>query len=192
MKSRRKLEKFGSIALGVVCIFLAFKLISEISGSPVEAAREQEAAKGPSGASNKTAKTADKLASTDPNLDLQALKKYVARPLPGNLRDPFDFAAPPPPKNVRGGIGGRPGGAGGVGGSAGPPPMQISLRAIGYSLRQGLGGEAYLTDADQVYIVHRGNVVMGHFVIARITPSVVEVQDESSGQSVQLPIPKVQ
>ncbi len=194
MTSRTKLEKFGSIALGAACVFLVFKLISEISGSPVEAAREQDPvtrSSSPSSDSPKPLrKEINKLASADPGLEIQALKEYVARPLPDNTRDPFDFAATPPPQ-IRPGAsgGGGLGGAGGTEGNAAPAPPQIPLQALGYSVRVGVGGEAYLADSDQIYIVHQGDVVSKQYRILRVTPSVVEVQDEASGQTVQLPIP---
>ncbi|HVA00712.1 MAG TPA: hypothetical protein VMV34_03560 [Terriglobia bacterium] len=197
MTSRTKLEKFGGVALAAACVFLAFKLISEIDGSPVEAARGQDAAARSAshspGSPKRLGKEINQLASADPSLEIHALKEYVTRPLPDNLRDPFDFAAPPPPKNGPAGSGGGVGGAaGGIGGNAAPPPPQISLHALGYSLREGVGGEAYLADADQVYIVHQGDMVMKQYKILRITPSIVEVRNGASGETVQLPIPEAQ
>ena len=68
----------------------------------------------------------------------------------------------------------------------------MPLRAIGYSEKLGVGPEAYLTDADQVYIVHDGDVVSRRFKVLKITSLIVEIQDGASGEKAQLPIPLVQ
>jgi hypothetical protein len=192
MRKRTKFEKFGSLALGAVCVFLVFKLISEIGGSPVEAARGQETAarssSNPPRSPKPLSKEIGKLASADPGLEIQTLKEYTTRPLPKNTRDPFDFPAPPLSPTLQGGRGIA---GGGIGAGAAPPP-QISLRALGYSMRVGVGGEAYLADSDQVYIVHQGNLISKRYKILQITPSVVQVKDESSGETVQLPIPEAE
>ncbi len=194
MSKRTKFEKFGSIALGAVCVFLAFKLISEMGGSPVEAARGQETAAQPSAHSAQPPKSLSgqigKLASADPGLEIQALKEYTARPLPENPRDPFDFGAAPAVRALRGAKGMVGGGFGAA--STAPAPPQIPLRALGYSFRMGIGGEAYLADGEQVYVVHQGNLISKRYRILQITSAVVEVHDESSGQTVQLPIPEAQ
>jgi len=193
MSTREKLKKIGSLALGAACVFLVFKLISEISGSPVEAARGQETAarssSNPPRSSKPLRKEISKLASADPGLEFQALKEYTTRPLPENTRDPFDFPAPPLSPTQRGGRGIA---GGGIGAGAAPAPPQISLRALGYSMREGVGGEAYLADSDQVYVVHQGNLVSKRYMILKITPSAVEVKDESSGETVHLPIPQAE
>jgi hypothetical protein len=192
MTARTKLEKYGSVALGMACVFLVFKLVSEIGGRPVEAARSQEtvarSSSHPADSPKPLRKEISELARADPNLEVQALKEFETRPFPKNTRDPFDFSAPPPSQIHAAGAGG-PGGPGGIGGSTAPAPPQISLQAIGYSLRVGVGGEAYLADSDQVYIVHQGDVVSKQYRILRVTPAMVEVKNEASGQTVQLSIP---
>lgn len=199
MTSRTRLEKIGSAALSTIIVFLAFKLISEISGSPVEAARGQQAVSQPSsrlsGSANPLRQEINKLASADPSLEIPQLKEYQAPPIPENARDPFDYGVPPPAQISRAGSGGGGVGAvggGGVGGNAAPAAPQISLQALGYSVRTGVGGEAYLADSDQVYVVHQGDLVSKRYKIVKITPLMVEVQDETSGQTVQLPIPNPQ
>lgn len=191
MSARSKLEKFGSVALGAVCVFLVFKVVSEIGGKPVEAAHEQESAAqySPPQSPKPLGKNINQLTSDDPSLNVQALKEYVAEPLPENTRDPFDFVAPPPSPSRRGANGIRV--AGGVGGTAAPPSPRIPLQALGYSVRAGVGGEAYLADTNHVYVVHQGDTIAKRYKILKITPQVVEVQDASSGERAQLPIPEV-
>jgi hypothetical protein len=188
--TRSKLEKFGSLALGAVCIFLVFKVVTEIGGKPVEAAHGQKSAAqhSPPRSPKPLRKEINQLASDDPNLNVQTLKEYMTEPLPENPRDPFDFAAPPLSPTRRGAHG--VGGAGGIGGQAATPPPQVPFQALGYSERAGVGGEAYLADTNQVYVVHQGDTIAKRYKILKITPLMVEVQDESSGQRVQLPIPE--
>jgi hypothetical protein len=76
--------------------------------------------------------------------------------------------------------------------SSAPEASHISLRAIGYSEKPGVGPEAYLADSDDVFIVHDGDVVSKRFKILKITSMKVEVQDGASGERSQLPIPVVQ
>lgn len=195
MSRRTKVEKYGSIALAAACILLAFKLFSEISGDPMETAHAEDRpaqAATSAAASIKHGKTIGKLVNADPDLEIQVLKEYTSRPLPSNTRDPFDFGATPVARSLRGAKGAAAGGPGAGGAASPPPPPQIALRAIGYSFRAGVGGEAYLADGDQVYVVHKGNLLSKRYKILQITSSVVEVHDQSTGETVQLPIPQVQ
>jgi hypothetical protein len=49
-----------------------------------------------------------------------------------------------------------------------------------------------LVDADQVYIVHQNDVIMNQYKILSVKTSIVEVRNEASGETVQLPIPEAQ
>lgn len=196
MSRRTKVEKYGSIALAAACVLLAFRLISEFDGGSTETVhaedRPAQAATPSTAAKQQHGKSIGKLASADPDLEIQTLKEYTSRPLPSNTRNPFDFGAAPVARSLRGGRGAAAGGPGAGGAAPPPPPPQIALRAIGYSFRAGEGGEAYLADGDQVYVVHKGNLLSKRYKILQITSSVVAVHDQSTGETVQLPIPQVQ
>lgn len=197
MTTRTMAEKVGVVLLGAACLFLAFKLVAEVTGNSGGAPESEVPPSPPSTQASGERKTArgesSKLVPSDASRTLPALKDYVTRPLPEVARNPFDFAALPPPPG-RGGLAGIGGGPGGGAGSAlGPPP--IPFRAIGYSERVGVGPEAYLADtadADEVYIVHKGDTLLSQYTVVSITPSTVEVQDGVSKETADLPIPQVE
>ena len=195
MKNRTRVEKIGVVALAGFCVFLVVRLVSEITGN-----------RSPSTQPNKTASTAYLKSSSTPNsaskgtaassdtasaLQMQDLDKFESRPLPDLGRNPFDFGAPPltpaqKAAQAAGGIGGA------MTASSGPAAPHMPLRAIGYQDRIGVGPEAYLTDADDVFIVHDGDVVSRRYKVLKITSMIVEIQDGASGERAQLPIPVVQ
>jgi ribosomal protein L24 len=61
---------------------------------------------------------------------------------------------------------------------------------MGYSEKAGGVHEVYVSDEDQVYVVHEGDTVAGKYKILKITPKTVTVEDVSSHQTADLPIPQ--
>ena len=194
MNRRKQLEKWGGIALAVLCVFLVFRLVKEIAGNSVANAAPETTVSTPASNQAQPAGTAKKngtgTAVPGSSLRLQQLDEFVPKPFPDLSRNPFDFGAPPltPAQKAAQAVGGT---GGAMTASSGPPPMQISLRAIGYSERPS-GPEAYLADAQDVFIVHDGDVVSQRYRVLRITSNIVEVQDGTTGEKAQLPIPQVQ
>lgn len=193
MKNRKNVEKIGVAALAVLCVFLVFKLISEMMGNPAEGVQPVAAS------SAQTARPAPQTdparkSSASPNsaspMQVRPLDQYRPKPLPDLGRNPFNFGQPPLTPAQKAMQAGRAGGAMTASITAGPPP--IPLRAIGYSERGGAGPEAYLMDNDEVYVVHDGDLLSNRFRILKITSTNVEVQDGASGEKAQLPIPVVQ
>jgi hypothetical protein len=193
MKNRTKAEKIGVVVMGGFCLFLVYKLASELMGNSPGVAQPESTsylstphpAQGKSGAGKASAS-----ARPGSSFDMQAIEKYQPKPLPDLSRDPFDFGPPPltpAQKAARAAQGIR-----GAMTASGPPVSHISLRAIGYSEKAGVGPEAYLADSDDVFVVHDGDVVSNRFKILKITSMMVEVQDGASGEKSQLPIPMVQ
>ncbi len=194
MNRRKQLEKWGGIALAVLCVFLVFRLVKEIQGNPVANAAPETTVSSPAPNQAQPAAIAGRrsagTAVPGSSMRLQQLDEYVPKPFPDISRNPFDFGAPPltPAQKAMQAAGGA---GGAMTASSGPPPMQISLRAIGYSERP-YGPEAYLADAQDVFIVHDGDVVSRRYKVLRITSNIVEVQDGTTGEKAQLPIPQVQ
>ena len=194
MNRRKQLEKWGGIALALLCVFLVFRLVKEILGNPVANAAPETTASSPAPNQAQPAGTAKKKgagsAVPGSSLRLQQLDEYMPKPFPDVSRNPFDFGVPPltPAQKAMQAAGGA---GGAMTASSGPPPMQISLRAIGYSDRPA-GPEAYLADAEDVFIVHDGDVVSQRYRVLHITSNIVEVQDGTTGEKAQLPIPQVQ
>jgi hypothetical protein len=195
MNKRKQIERIGVVALAGLCVFLIFRLVSEILGNPTPAVEPAttvyKPSQTPAAPTQNTAKTAKGSTGSDSRLDMQSLGKYEAKPLPDLGRNPFDFGPPPLTPAQKAAQAAR-----GIGGamtaSSGPAQPQMPLRAIGYSERTGVGPEAYLTDADNVFVVHDGDVVSKRFKVLKITSMVVEIQDGTSGEKAQLPIPVVQ
>jgi hypothetical protein len=195
MKKRAQIEKIGVVALAGLCVFLIFRLVSEIMGNPTPdtkpATTLSEPSQKPASSAKDAAKKAKGSASSDSKLEMQILDKYEAKPLPDLGRNPFDFGPPPLTPAQKAAQAAR-GIGGAMTGSSAPAPPHMPLRAIGYSERTGVGPEAYLTDADNVFVVHDGDVVSKRFKVLKITSMVVEIQDGASGEKAQLPIPVVQ
>lgn len=193
MKMRKQFEKWGKIALAGLCVLLVFRLVSEIKGSPSMADDPDQTVSQPPAKPVSPEKSNSGKGTVSVKLDsgfqLQALEEYVSKPLPDVNRNPFDYGAPPVTPAQRAAQAARSAAAAA---SSAAVQSRIPLRAIGYSERIGIGPEAYLTDADQVYVVHDGDVVSRRYKILRITSSIVEIQDGATGEKTQLPIPVVQ
>ena len=194
MKNRKNVEKIGIAALAVLCVFLVFKLISEIMGNPAEGVQPVAASSAPAPTPTPQTDTARK-ASASPKsaspMQVRPLDEYRPKPLPDLSRNPFNFGQPPLTPAQKAMQAGRAGGGAMTASiAAGPPP--IPLRAIGYSEKAGARPEAYLMDNDEVYVVHDGDLLSNRFRILKITSTNVEVQDGASGEKAQLPIPVVQ
>jgi hypothetical protein len=58
-----------------------------------------------------------------------------------------------------------------------PPPPPINLKFFGFSNSRGEKPKAFLSQGDDVWIAHEGDVVNRQYKIVHITPSAVEVDD---------------
>jgi hypothetical protein len=58
-----------------------------------------------------------------------------------------------------------------------PPPPPINLKYFGLSNSKGEKPQAFLSQGDDVWIAHEGDVVNRHYKIVRISPNSVEVED---------------
>ncbi len=116
-----------------------------------------------------------------PALLLDQLKEYQARPRASVSRDLFEFRA------LRGTAPGNyePQGAASqpsppVPSRGAPAAPRLALRYLGYSETTRGETEAILKDQKRLYVVHEGDRIGRHFVVTRITSSVVEIQDEQT------------
>ena len=196
MKNRKNVEKIGIAGLALLCVFLVFKLVSEIMGNPAGSVQSETAVSAqtlkPTPQTDAARRGAASPKAVSPT-QVRPLDEYRAKPLPDVNRNPFNFGAPPltPAQRSMRAAGNAGGGAMTASITTGPPP--IPLRAIGYSERGGRGGpEAYLMDDTDVFVVHDGDLLSNRFRILKITSTAVEVQDGASGEKAQLPIPVVQ
>jgi hypothetical protein len=115
-------------------------------------------------------------------LNLEALKQLDERPLPRMERNPFEYprAAPVKPA-TNAGTGAAP---------PPPPPPPLPFRAVGFTERADGKPQAMIKDDEGIYVVGIGETFAKHYRVLSISPRNVEVQDASSGQTAQLPIPE--
>lgn len=180
IRLKPKAEKWAVGILAIVCLGLVLNIVFESSGT-VTAARPA----GPdmeTGAASRSskAKALDNLASYDPQLNLDLLKKLDERPFPELARNPFEF--PPPPSAA------RPAQAASNEPQAPPPPPPLPLKAIGYSVKNGGVPEVVIMDDENIYVVHAGQNFGKRYQVMSLTPNRVEIHDATTQQVVQLPI----
>lgn len=72
--------------------------------------------------------------------------------------------------------------------NAPPPPPPITLKFFGISSSRGERPKAFLSQGEDVWIAHEGDVVNRHYKVVRISPTAVEVEDllNNNRQSIQL------
>lgn len=175
MKIRGQAEKWLRVGLGVACLLLIAHLLMQFGGVRTGGSRAVPAAA--AAGRTRPADSMDDLVRYDPVVRLDLLKKFQARPLPQLARNPFEAEAPKPVAPP-------------VTAPAPPPPPPapppIPLKSLGYSERNGRQ-EAFVSDDDQTYVVHEGETFAQRYRVLKITPKFVEISDETTHQTAQLP-----
>lgn len=184
MKITSQREKWLSAVLGVVCLLLLVNLMLRWGGLRAKAFRSPGLAERTGGMSNPPTSVPpgrEELSGTEPVVQLDVLKTLQSRPLPRLARNPFEIEAPRSAAS--------PAAPGPASAPQPPSPPPIPLKALGHS--QNIKGqqEAFLTDEEQVYVVHEGETFAKKYKVVKITSKFVEVQDEASLQRVELPFP---
>jgi hypothetical protein len=186
MKLSGRVEKWVIGVLGVVCAVVLAKMVVQLSGLRGGGGRvSASTAAAVKGALGKGGRAGDELSRYDSVVRLDLLKQLQDRPLPELDRSPFEFEAAPV----------RPAPAP-ASTAAAPPPAQppapppISVKPMGYSETAGGVREVYMSEEDQVYVVHEGETIAGKYKILKITPKIVTVEDVTSHQTADLPIPE--
>jgi hypothetical protein len=125
---------------------------------------------------------ADELARYDPGVRLDLLKELQNRPLPRLARNPFEFevrrTAPTEPTTPA------------AAPAASAPPAPLPLKAVGYTEKAGGVKEAIVSDEQEIYIVHEGESFAKRFRVVKISPAAIDVDDETTHQTIRLPIPQ--
>jgi hypothetical protein len=186
MKEIGHLQKWASGLLGAVCLLLFVNLVMQRSRVKAGAPQPSTAAKSSPPAERVpplTPKGADQLTRYDPVLRLDLFKTLQARPLPRLERNPFEIETPRA-KALGADTAGTS--AGSTAAPAGPPP--VSLKAVGYTENSEGLREAFVSDDEQLYVVHEGDVFAKRFRVLTIKPTLIEVEDEALHQTVRLPL----
>jgi len=201
-----RFEKWSVFVLGAVSLALIVNLVIQYQRMSAEGKRpatlapEVKHLKPPAAKTSASAKASAKAASAKPvgkpagrapdelsrydsAVEVALLKGYEERPIPQLDRNPFDFvtAPAPVPRQVT---------AGGPAPAPPTPPPPVTLKVMGYSEGAGGADEAMISDEDQVLVVHAGDAVGTRYKIIKITATVVTVEDSTSHQTVDLPVPQ--
>lgn len=184
MRGRSQREKWAIGFLGIVCLLLVLNLVLR-TGVKAGASRAIRPGRGSPAASRSPAlseRVADELARYDPGVRLDLLKELQSRPLPKLARNPFEFETRPAVAQPT-----TPAPAA----SAPPaPPAPPPLKAVGYTEKAGGVKEAIVSDDQEIYIVHEGESFAKRFRVLKISPAAIEVDDETTHQTIRLPIPQ--
>jgi hypothetical protein len=71
-----------------------------------------------------------------------------------------------------------------------PPPPPINLKFFGISNRKGEKAKVFLSQGEDVWIAHEGDVVNRHYKIVHISPTAVEVEDLLNNNRQPVPLAK--
>jgi hypothetical protein len=69
-----------------------------------------------------------------------------------------------------------------------PPPPPITLKFFGTTNTRGEKPKAFLSQGEDVWIAHEGDVVNRHYKIVRISPNSVEVEDLLNNNRQNIPL----
>jgi hypothetical protein len=190
MKKHAGIEKWASGALGVVSLLLAVYMVNQLRNTHHRLARTDP---GPKAAAHAhpvrvRSRAADELSRYDPLVNLEVLKELDSRPLPETKRSLFSFVEPPPPPAppispvlTQTAAAAPP---------PPPPPPPIQVKIVGYNESPGGPKRAIASYKDEVQMVQEGDVVGLRYRILKITSVAVLVEDATSHETTQLPIPQ--
>lgn len=182
-KPKARLDRWFSAALGLVCLLIVAYLI-RYSGVWAQASPSPAKPGGALSASPRGRERRDELAQFDPTVKLQLLNELQSRPAPHFSRNPFEYPAsrlPPPAPVVT---------------TPSPPPTPVPpppppIKALGFMEKAGGVREATVTDdADDIYVVHENETFANRYKVLKITPTVIEIEDTTTQQTLQLPVPE--
>ncbi len=179
-KPKSHAEKWVTAALALMSLFLLAYLARQ-TGVWAKARPPQKPGRS-TVAADQERQRKDDLARFDPVVKLELLHQLQSRPVPHFNRNPFEYptpkVAPAPPAAPAAPPVAQP-----------PPPPPI--KALGYMEKAGGVKEATVTDdADNIYVVHENDVFANHFKVLKISPTVIEIEDTATQQSIQLPVPQ--
>jgi len=183
MKTGSQIEKWVAGFLGVVCLALILNMVFR-SGARAGGTRPPARSAAPAArarAGSGVAAGSDELARYDPRVRLDLLKEIQDRPLPKLARNPWEFEA-------RAARAPQAKGEAPVAPAPPPKPPPPPLKAVGVTQKSGGINEAIVSDEQEIYIVHEGETFARRFRVVKITPSQVEIDDDTTHETIRLPI----
>jgi hypothetical protein len=183
MTAKSQREKWATGFLAVVCALLILNLAMR-GGARVGSSRPPASAVS-SRARGRTiaGRSVDELARYDPGIHLEQWKELQTRALPKFARNPFEFEVHEAPVQEQAA-------AAAPAPTAPAPPPPPPVKVVGYSEQAAGLREAIVTLEDQIYVVHEGETFAKRFHVLTISPTQVEISDETTHQNVRLPVPQ--
>lgn len=192
MKRKKQLETAATIVLAIVCVMLFLRLALRVravnAGAPPES-QPASVRRTTRPVPDSTLRRSTQAFPESPALNVMLYQEVQSQPLNPPDRDPFSFT--PTPQQIQQSLRARQASEAARAAPAGPPPPPpVPFKAVGYSVRAQSPMEAYLADTQQVYVVHEGEEFDKNYRVIKITPAMIEIEDESSHQTAQLPFPQ--
>jgi hypothetical protein len=187
--SKKRFEVAVSVVLGAVCVFLVLRLIGRVRAASVTPDPTPEVTRMPQPAVRAGVSAPRQAASASPDnavLNVSLFRQLQAHALAAPDRDPFSFE--PTPQQAQQALQRRT--AAVIAQNRPPAPPSVPLKALGYSEDAQGRLRAYLSDTQNIYAVHEGESFGKVYRVLKITPTFVEVEDESLGLHAQLAIPQ--
>jgi len=69
-----------------------------------------------------------------------------------------------------------------------PPPPPINLKFFGYANRPGESKRVFLSEGEDVFVAHEGDIIDRRYRILHITPTSVEVEDVLNNNRQNIPL----
>jgi len=132
-------------------------------------------------------KVAGSMASLDPTLHPELMAQAESLEYTGKGRNIFSmFSTPVQIEQPKGPI--RPQQMIAQAPTGPPPPPPIDLKFFGYESRQGGAKRVFLLHGDDVFIAGEGDVVDHHYMVVKIAPFSVQVEDIPYNNTQTLPL----
>ena len=126
--------------------------------------------------------------SLDPSLRYDWLKASEDTKYEGKGRNIFRAEAEPPPRPVANGTTDHPVAVTPQPPPGPPPPPPINLKFFGFANRPGEPKRVFLSQGEDVFIAHEGDIVDRRYRILRISPTSVEVEDVLNNNRQSIPL----
>ncbi|MGH9444481.1 MAG: hypothetical protein ACRD3O_01910 [Terriglobia bacterium] len=187
MKEKSRLEVAATVALGLVCAVLVLRLVGRVHSVDAREASPAVTVRSLSPRALDPIPRGPAAFAKGPALNVALFQSLQAQPLPPPSRDPFAFE--PTPQQLQA-ISRQQQEAGQAQPAGPPPPPAVPLRALGYTENARGEFQAYLIDAQHLYVVREGEKFGKTYQVLKITPTFVEVQDDALNVRAQLAIPQ--
>ncbi|MGH9401230.1 MAG: hypothetical protein ACRD2P_03880 [Terriglobia bacterium] len=189
MKNKR-LETAATVILAAVCAALIFRLAVRVRSVHAGGGAPQTAPLNRAPLNRAAIRVQrDPAAFPDtPALNVALYQQLQSQPVTPPDRDPFSFE--PTPQEAEQAARERAAGQAAAGPPAPPPPPPLPFKTVGYSVKSEGQIEAYISSPDQIYALHEGEAFDKDYRVVKITPALIEIEDDLYHRAVELPFPQ--